>query len=166
MAEILTATQNKSINKLGLRVDLTPMVDLGFLLISFFIFTTQLSEARSMQLLLPPDSQHQPPPKVLANHTLLIFPDGNNTAYYSFGHQPLQMHKTNYAPSGIRAIIQQKQHELAQYGKANKLMVLIKPTVAATYGNTLAIIDEMLVNDVKRYMLTETNDAERALLNK
>lgn len=168
MAEIISRSNAKQSGfaKQSIRVDLTPMVDLGFLLIIFFVFTAALSEARALPLIVPPDNNTQPPPKVSADNTLQIFPDRDNSVYYSFGDQPMLMRQTNYAPSGIRAIIQTKQQELAQQGKAGKLIVLIKPTASATYGNALTIIDEMLVNDVKRYMLTELNDEEKALFIK
>ena len=41
------------------------------------------------------------------------------------------------------------------------MLVMIKPTDECTYENVVAVLDEMLINDVKRYMLIDAGDAEK-----
>src|SRR5258705_5497897 len=72
----------RRMKKHSLRTDMTPMVDLGFLLITFFVFTAELSKPSVVKLNMPIDG----PPVLLANSNALTFLlDGNNVVYYYHG---------------------------------------------------------------------------------
>ena len=170
MAEVQTASTNKKGNtkskKLSTRVDLTPMVDLGFLLITFFIFTTTLSEQNAMKLNLPQDDTTKDPPTTAASKTLSLLLCKDNKVKYYTGDNPELMQETNYSPSGIRnVILQQEQKVAAQFGDKDETVVLIKPTQECTYENIINTLDEMTINDIQRYILMDTNKEELNLLN-
>ena len=158
-----TLTGKKGITKgkkLSTRVDLTPMVDLGFLLITFFIFTTTLSEPKAMKLNLPQDDVKSPNTTAASKTISLLLCKGNKVKYYA-GDNPALMQETNYSPSGIRYIIlQQEQKVAARFGSRSETVVLIKPTEDCTYENIVNTLDEMTINNVHRYILMDANKEE------
>ena len=153
--------------KLPIRVDLTPMVDLGFLLITFFVFTTSLSQPKVMSLALP--SSKKPTADILlqASKALtLVLAKDNKVGYYN-GDKPETMLFTNYDAAGIRKIIQQKQAAVKKlYGDPQQMMVLIKPSDECTYKNVVETLDEMLISDVKSYMLVDVTTEEQHQVNR
>jgi biopolymer transport protein ExbD len=148
--------------KLSTRVDLTPMVDLGFLLITFFIFTTTMSQPTAMRLFLPKDvDKPEDQNKVKASGALSIMLGKDNHVFYYEGE--LLPDGSNFKPTNfkdIRAEIINKKKNT----KPEDFVVVIKPGPEATYKNTVDILDEMTINDVKRYALVDIFDQELQLM--
>lgn len=117
--------------KLSTRVDLTPMVDLGFLLITFFIFTTALSRPTVMRLILPADKNSTDSGSETSDlKTLnLILSSGNTVVYYN-GSDKKNAAITDYSNNGLRTIIQNKMIGVTRKsGKASETVVLLnQPT--------------------------------------
>lgn len=163
MAEIINTQnhQRKGVaksKKLSTRVDLTPMVDLGFLLITFFIFTTTLNQPKTMMLSMPVDSPDSSEAK--DSETISFILEGNNKIAYYNGNDIQNIQATNYS-SALRNIIQQKQKDVSLLsGDRSRTVILIKPTKEASYKNIVDILDEMQINNVERYVLMEVNKSE------
>lgn len=153
----------KKAKKMSTRVDLTPMVDLGFLLITFFIFTTTMSQPTAMNLPLPkdtdkPDEQN----KAKESGALTLMLGKNDAVFYYEG--ILSPDGSNFKSSTmkqIRDVIINKKRTTAE----KDLVIVIKPTEQANYKNVVDILDEMLISDVKRYALVDISEGENQLVN-
>ena len=164
MAELQTQTnqQKKGIRKckkLSTRVDLTPMVDLRFLLITFFIFTTTMSQPKAMGLVLPSDKDKTDSGKTPESKTISLILSANNIIYCYHGLEIDKITTTDYTAKGIRNIIVQKQKKLGSHAK--EMVVLIKPTDKSSYGNVVDVLDEMTINSVKTYVLMDADAKEK-----
>ena len=149
----------KKSKKLSTRVDLTPMVDLGFLLITFFIFTTTMSQPTAMKLFLPKDTDKpEEQNKVKASGALTIMLGKADQVYYYEGDDPTKIQATNF--KDIRGIIITKKRST----DPKDFVVVIKPTPDATYRNTVDILDEMSINEVKRYAMVDISPDEYQLV--
>ena len=135
--------------KKSTRVDLTPMVDLGFLLITFFIFTTSLSRPNALAIKLPKDVPDKEREKIPVSGALTLLPNENNRVYYYEKDNYQAMQLTDY--SGVRSVIMAKKTST----KPGDFMVIIKPGPDATYKNTIQLLDEITINEVKRYVLVD-----------
>ncbi|MCW3075001.1 MAG: hypothetical protein JWP69_2070 [Flaviaesturariibacter sp.] len=165
MTEIMVSNSKgrKGIAK-ALKIDMTPLVDLAFLLITFFIFTRAIGEAKAMKLFMPADGE-----SALGESsalTLILGADNKVLAYagnWNTAKERNQMMQTSYSlGDGIGNIVRAKQTAM-QHNRSN-LMVLIKPTAGASYENIVNALDEMLINGVKRYAIVEPTAEEMALL--
>ena len=176
----------KKAKKLSTRVDMTPMVDLGFLLITFFIFTATMSSPTTMDLNMPKDTEKkEEETKVKQSGALTIMLSKKDKVYYYEGE--LAPDGANFKQTdfkGIRdVIIKKKKDVIASYtpnaeceAKAKEkgkpvsdcfdtdFVVVIKPTDDANYKNTVDILDEMTINMVKRFAMIKITDVEKGLV--
>lgn len=154
----------RKMKKVNLRIDMTPMVDLGFLLISFFIFTTEISKPKVTNLYMPHDGD---PIKIPDSKSLTILLDHDNKIFYYSGNtgdalKNNHVYKTSYDEmTGIGNIIRQKQIWLQRNNIDKKeLIILIKPTKESSYKNLVNALDNMLVNNVTRYAIVNPEKSE------
>jgi biopolymer transport protein ExbD len=152
----------KKAKKASTRVDLTPMVDLGFLLITFFIFTTTMSQPTAMKLNLPKDTdkpEEQNKAKESGALTLLL--GKNNNVHYYEG--VLDASGSNFKSSSMKQIrdeIIRKKRSTAK----DDLVIVIKPSEESTYKDVVDILDEMTINDIARYALVDISEVEAQLV--
>jgi biopolymer transport protein ExbD len=178
----------KKAKKLSTRVDMTPMVDLGFLLITFFIFTTTMSSPTTMELFMPKDTdKDEDQNKAKESGALTILLSKDNHIYYYEGQ--LKEDASNFLSTnfgGIRkviidkkkAVIDAHQHDAGcekiwAKNKGDKkscldkdLVVVIKPDEESTYKNTVDMLDEMAISNIKRYAMVDLFPAEKELIQK
>ncbi|PKB17247.1 biopolymer transporter ExbD [Flavobacterium sp. 5] len=143
------------------KVDLTAMVDLAFLLITFFMLTTTLSKPQSMDLTLPDKDDPKDKKtdiKVDENKTLtlLLGENGKLTSYMGMIATPLVAPKDfSYGKDGIRKELLKRMEQVKQYSTAKGepgkgMIVIIKPSKKSTYRNLVDVLDEMAIVGVNK----------------
>ncbi len=163
--------------KLSTRVDLTPMVDLGFLLITFFIFTTTMSQPTAMKLYLP-DNKVKPEDQNKAKESgvLTIMMGADNHIYYYEGQLKVDATNNNFksasynGENSIREVIMNKKADVRSRATdpsnpEKDLVIVIKPSAECTYKNVIDILDEMAINVVKKYALVDISADEAKLVS-
>lgn len=150
--------------KSNAKVDLTAMVDLAFLLITFFMLTTSLSKPQSMDLGLPDKDDKKDDKKdeikTDERRTMTIIMGKDNKIKWFHG--LLETPQPNGAPTnsvygknGIRKEILKRVTSIPQVtgSKDKGMIVIIKPTKLSTYRNLVDILDEMAICDVPTYAI-------------
>jgi biopolymer transport protein ExbD len=149
------------VKKLSTRVDMTPVVDLAFLLLTFFMLATTFIKPQIMEVIMPDkkdDTTQDNQPKVNEKKVLSIVMEGDNKIYWYIGQTDAKVNETAYGEKGIRKVL------LEQNKLIDKLTILIKPDDNSTYENFVDIMDEMKVTGISRYALDVLSDADKALM--
>jgi biopolymer transport protein ExbD len=165
--------------KLSTRIDLTPMVDLGFLLITFFMYTTTLAKPKTMEINMPykdPNMKQEDQNKIKESVALTILLTKNHKIYYYEGmatdpNKPPDLKATTFSQkNGIRDEIIAKKRmvdsmkHIGALGPKDETTVLIKPDTTSTYSDLVNMLDEMNINDVRVYAIIDITDIDQGFI--
>jgi biopolymer transport protein ExbD len=124
-------------------VDMTPMVDLGFLLITFFMLASTFSKQKMINMLSPTEGGQTP---AKCSKTLTVLITDNNKIKYFDCPESGKADSMDYSSRGLRDILLKRQQEVAaRWGNKNELVVLLKAMPKASYNQLVSAIDEMQI---------------------
>ncbi|WP_298120433.1 biopolymer transporter ExbD [Flavobacterium sp.] len=154
------------------KVDLTAMVDLAFLLITFFMLTTSLSKPQSMDLGLPDkDDNDSTEVKTDQRRTVTVILGDNDKIKWFHGlletPEPNGKPQTiGYGKEGIRSVLLPRVKSIVEVtgDKEKGMIVIIKPTKKSTYKNLVDILDEMAICKVPTYAIVNEFSPEEQKL--
>ena len=144
----------KKKKRVGYNLDMTPLVDVAFLLLTFFMFATTMAQPQMMEMQIPPDISV--PVEVKQSELMTLYVRGDGKVYYNTGidpvMRPLEMKQ-------IRDFSVQKNTELG-----NRLITILKIDQAAPYSRLVDVLDELNLAEgdlVEKYAQTNVGKRER-----
>jgi len=141
------------------RIDMTPMVDLAFLLLTFFVMTTTLNKPQTMEITMPEKPKPgDEMPEINEKNVLTLVLGENDKIYWYMGITDPKVEVSNFSATGIRKILLGKKAELP------KLVVLIKAMDEAKYKNMVDIMDEMNISTMQRFALVDITPTDVQLV--
>ncbi len=172
-------------------MDMTPMVDLAFLLLTFFMLTTTFGKPKTMEINMPVKPENEDN-QTLVNNAVTILLSGDNKVYWYFGElkPETKLTPTDYSPNGLRKLfldknafavdkIKQlrdqavksnmadttlKRMEVEVKGDKRSLMVLVKADDKAVYKNVVDVLDELNITMIGKYAIVDIGQQEFDLI--
>lgn len=145
--------------KPSITTDMNSMVDMAFLLLTFFMLTTTMYRPRAMELVMPvpPDKEDKTEQELAVKAsqalTLIAMPD-DKLYYYRGLLEPTNIKETTYDKEGLRAVLQDFKND------TEKPVALLKPHPDCTFKNMIALLDEMNIGSLGRYAIDKVSDEE------
>lgn len=174
MAELNQKTQESGKKKIRSRkmapkVDLTAMVDLAFLLITFFMLTTTLNKPAAMDIAMPDKTKDDmdSPVFIDENRTAtLILGDGKFMWYHGDFKKPIaSSEKPADIEKTLAQVVAQLKGKISTMPNTKDMIVLIKPSKEARTKDVIRTIDELKHQNITRYVIGKTqNEEEKQLL--
>jgi len=157
--------------KNGGKVDLTAMVDLAFLLITFFMLTTSLNKPQAMDVAMPDKDKTEKKEEVLTadnrSVTVLLGSDNKVSWYYGQVKAPIEGPTVaGFGADGIRKVLIEKKAYVPRVSGGKDVIVIIRPSDKSTQKDLVDILDEMKIVDVKRYMIAKISPEEIDVLKR
>ncbi|MBG8556220.1 ExbD/TolR family protein [Hymenobacter guriensis] len=164
MAEIQAAAAPRAgkprAKKHAFRLDMTPMVDLAFLLLTFFMLTTTFNKPTVMQLTMPVKGPVST--DVSDKNALTLILGKNSQVHYFFGLNRAdttpELQTTSFGADGLRQVL------FKQRQRNRNTVVLIKTTPDSKYQNMVDALDEMNITEQQKYAMVDISQADKDLL--
>ena len=145
--------------KTSTRIDMTPMVDLAFLLLTFFVLTSTLSKPQTMEITMPEKPKPEDKqPEVNEKKVLTLVLGSNDKIYWYIGITEPQAKKVDFSKDGVRKILLEKKSEIRD------MIVLIKAMDDSKYKNMVDILDEMTICNIQRYAIVDITSADKEIV--
>jgi biopolymer transport protein ExbD len=165
MSDLTQSSENNSrrsklrSRKTSTRIDMTPMVDLAFLLLTFFVMTTTLNKNFAM-IIEPPEkaSEINKPTPISDKRILTLILGDRNKIYWYQGLNDPKVEVTNFSNDGIRKVLAEKKQQI------KNMYVLIKATNHSKYQNIIDILDELAINSIESYAIVDMTSVDRDLI--
>ena len=136
------------------------MVDLAFLLVTFFMLTTTFNKPQTMEVNMPEKDDKNSSVKVPESRTTTLVLAENNKVYYYSGSKEPQVQLTDYSATGLRKVLLNKVKTIKDP------IVIIKAKKESKYKNLVDAIDEMAITGIKIYALVDITPEDLELLAK
>ena len=136
---------------------MTPMVDLAFLLLTFFVMTTTLNKPQTMEITMPEENDEKPP-QVNERHVLTLVMGKDDKIFWYIGITDPEVKVTNFSNTGIRKLLLEKKRDIP------KLIILIKSLDESKYKNMVDILDEMNITSIQRYAIVDVTPVDKELI--
>ncbi len=146
--------KHKKMRRLGVRIDMTPMVDVAFLLLTFFMLTTSMKRPQTMEINLPPNKDVKV--EVAQSNLLSLLINEEGKIYWNIGTDPLQ----TVDMKGLRPLIMQKLQQNP------KLITLIKIDRKGKYHYMVDVMDELNLANMTRFSIAPMLDVDKAAMQK
>ncbi|MBS1519992.1 MAG: biopolymer transporter ExbD [Bacteroidetes bacterium] len=136
------------------RIDLTAMVDLAFLLITFFIMATTLAKPKAMELAKPVKEHPEPVPET-RTMSVCLGKDNKVMWYVGMPEKPLTAPKlVDFSKTGLRAALITKNKELLK-SSGKLIIVILKPSDHSVYSNFVTALDELNITGIQTYAVAD-----------
>ncbi|MGB9772171.1 MAG: ExbD/TolR family protein [Candidatus Kapaibacteriota bacterium] len=130
--------RRKKKKRIGFRIDLTPLVDITFLLLTFFMFTTTMLKPQIMEMRIPPEMYAKV--EVRASELLTLMLTADNKLYWYKGIADQNNTPQEIPISKLRALAIEKNLEPTV---KNRLITVLKISPEANYARVVEILDEL-----------------------
>jgi biopolymer transport protein ExbD len=145
--------------KASTKIDMTPMVDLAFLLLTFFMLTTTFNKPQTMEITMPEKPKGEEKlPEVNEKKVITLILGDDDKVYWYHGITDPKIELTDFSKNGVRKLLMQKNSEIPG------MIILIKPSKESRYKNVVDILDEMNITNMQRYAMVKITPTDEELV--